>query len=74
MDRQNQADIAKGLHEKLLVITAILQLRQLWFTVLIFPPRLLFNLTGNRPQSAPACGPLRCLQPYGDWANINRQL
>ena len=35
------------------------QVRQQWFSVCIFPPRLLFGLTGNRPQSAPACSFLR---------------
>ena len=33
--------------------------RQRWFSVCIFPPGLLFGLTGNRPQSAPACSFLR---------------
>jgi len=27
------------------------QVRQQWFSVCIFPLRLLFGLTGNRPQS-----------------------
>jgi hypothetical protein len=35
------------------------QVRQQWFSVCIFPLMLLFGLTGNRPQSAPACSFLR---------------
>jgi hypothetical protein len=35
------------------------QVRQQWFSVCIFPPKQLFGLTGNRPQSAPACSFLR---------------
>ncbi len=31
------------------------QVRRQWFLVCIFPPKLLFGLTGNCPQSAPAC-------------------
>ena len=38
------------------------QARQQWFSVCIFPLKLLFGLTGNRPQSAPACSFLRCMQ------------
>ena len=38
------------------------QVRQQWFSVGIFPPGLLFGLTGNRPQSAPACSFLRCVR------------
>jgi hypothetical protein len=33
--------------------------RQQWFSVGIFPLRQFFGLTGNRPQSAPACSFLR---------------
>ena len=45
---------------KLQVITsATRQARPRWFSVGIFPPGLLFGLTGNRPQSAPACSFLR---------------
>jgi hypothetical protein len=39
------------------------QARQQWFSVGIFPPKQLFGLTGNRPQSAPACSFLRYGQP-----------
>jgi len=35
------------------------QVRQQWFAIGIFPLKLLFGLTGNRPQSAPACSFLR---------------
>jgi hypothetical protein len=35
------------------------QARQQWFPVGIFPLKLFFGLTGNRPQSAPACSFLR---------------
>jgi len=35
------------------------QVRQQWFSVGIFPPKQFFGLTGNRPQSAPACSFLR---------------
>jgi len=38
------------------------QVRQQWFSVGIFPLKLVFGLTGNRPQSAPACSFLRCKQ------------
>jgi len=44
------------------VTSATRQVRQRWFSVGIFPLRLLFGLTGNRPQSAPACSFLRCVQ------------
>ena len=39
--------------------SATRQVRQQWFSVGIFPLGLLFGLTGNRPQSAPACSFLR---------------
>ena len=32
--------------------SATRQVRQRWFSVCIFPPGLLFGLTGNRPQYA----------------------
>jgi len=38
--------------------------RQQWFSVGIFPLRQLFGLTGNHPQSAPACSFLRYGQGY----------
>jgi hypothetical protein len=38
------------------------QVRQPWFSVGIFPLGPFFGLTGNRPQSAPACSFLRCCQ------------
>jgi len=38
------------------------QVRQQWFAIGIFPLKLLFGLTGNRPQSAPACSFLRYRQ------------
>jgi len=41
------------------ITSATRQVRQWWFSVGIFPPGLLFGLTGNRPQSAPACSFLR---------------
>ena len=47
-------------HEPL--TSATRQVRQQWFSVGIFPPGLLFGLTGNRPQSAPACSFLRYQQ------------
>jgi hypothetical protein len=40
------------------------QARQQWFSVCIFPLLLLFGLTGNRPQSAPACSFLRYVAVY----------
>jgi hypothetical protein len=40
------------------------QVRQQWFSVCIFPLGLSFGLTGNRPQSAPACSFLRCSQYF----------
>jgi hypothetical protein len=46
-----------------LVTSATRQVRQQWFSVCIFPLKLSFGLTGNRPQSAPACSFLRvCLE------------
>ena len=39
--------------------SATRQVRQPWFSVGIFPLRPSFGLTGNRPQSAPACSFLR---------------
>jgi hypothetical protein len=39
--------------------SATRQVRQRWFSVGIFPLGQLFGLTGNRPQSAPACSFLR---------------
>ncbi len=41
------------------ITIATRQGRRQWFSVGIFPLRLLFCLTGNRPQSAPACSFLR---------------
>jgi hypothetical protein len=38
------------------------QVRQQWFSVCIFPLKQSFGLTGNRPQSAPACSFLRYQQ------------
>jgi len=38
------------------------QVRPKWFSVGIFPPMQFFGLTGNRPQSAPACSFLRYQQ------------
>ena len=50
---------------KILATTsATRQVRQQWFSGCIFPLRLLFGLTGNRPQSAPACSFLRCSQYF----------
>ena len=46
----------------LAITSATRQVRQQWFSVGIFPLRLLFGLTGNRPQSAPACSFLRYQQ------------
>ncbi len=49
---------------KILALTsATRQVRQQWFSVGIFPLGLLFGLTGNRPQSAPACSFLRYVRP-----------
>jgi len=46
---------------KLLCITsATRQVRQQWFSVGIFPLVPSSGLTGNRPQSAPACSFNRC--------------
>ncbi len=45
----------KGQH----TTSATRQVRQQWFSECIFPLGLLFGLTGNRPQSAPACSFLR---------------
>jgi len=42
--------------------SATRQVRQQWFSVGIFPPGLHLGLTGNRPQSAPACSFLRWVQ------------
>jgi len=50
--------------KKLATTSATRQVRQRWFSVGIFPLRLLFGLTGNRPQSAPACSFLRYGQAY----------
>ena len=47
------------------ITSATRQVRQQWFSVCIFPLGLLFGLTGNRPQSAPACSFLRWLQFSG---------
>ena len=41
------------------ITSATRQVRQQWFSVGIFPLGLFFGLTGNRPQSAPACSFLR---------------
>ena len=46
------------------ITSATRQARQQWFSVCIFPLGLLFGLTGNRPQSAPACSFLRYSQLY----------
>ncbi len=54
----------KILKHKLRITSATRQVRQQWFSVGIFPPKQLFGLTGNRPQSAPACSFLRYVQPY----------
>jgi hypothetical protein len=42
--------------------SATRQVRRQWFPVGIFPLKLHFGLTGNRPQSAPACSFLRQVQ------------
>jgi len=47
------------LNDKRLLTSATRQVRQQWFSVGIFPLGLFFGLTGNRPQSAPACSFLR---------------
>jgi len=44
------------------ITSATRQVRQQWFSVGIFPLGLFFGLTGNRPQSAPACSFLRYQQ------------
>ena len=49
--------------------SATRQVRQRWFSVGIFPPGPLFGLTGNHPQSAPACSFLRCM---GSFAQAER--
>ncbi|OFY51339.1 MAG: hypothetical protein A2W85_03695 [Bacteroidetes bacterium GWF2_41_31] len=49
------------------ITSATRQVRQQWFSVGIFPLRLHFGLTGNRPQSAPACSFLR----YGQVNELN---
>jgi len=57
---QNYISYLQTEQKKALVVTsATRQVRQQWFSVCIFPLRLLFGLTGNRPQSAPACSFLR---------------
>ena len=45
--------------KKRAITSATRQGRQQWFSVGIFPLGQLFGLTGNRPQSAPACSFLR---------------
>jgi len=52
------------------ITSATRQVRQRWFSVCIFPLKQFIGLTGNRPQSAPACSFLRWRQPYGDIANL----
>ena len=52
-------DIQTGTTEHQHTTSATRQVRQQWFSVDIFPLKLLFGLTGNRPQSAPACSFLR---------------
>jgi hypothetical protein len=52
------------LFKTLCITSATRQVRQQWFSVGIFPPRQLFGLTGNRPQSAPACSFLRITKMY----------
>ena len=47
------------LKKKLNLTSATRQVRQQWFSVGVFPLKLLFGLTGNRPQSAPAFNFLR---------------
>ena len=47
-------------NELQVITSATRQGRRRWFSVGIFPLGLLFGLTGNRPQSAPACSFLRC--------------
>ena len=47
------------------ITSATRQVRQRWFSVGIFPLGLSFGLTGNRPQSAPACSFLRYGQANG---------
>jgi hypothetical protein len=49
----------KSNKEILAVTSATRQVRQQWFSVCIFPLRLHFGLTGNRPQSAPEFSFLR---------------
>jgi hypothetical protein len=44
------------------VTSATRQVRQQWFSVGIFPLNPSFGLTGNLPQSAPACSFLRYSQ------------
>jgi hypothetical protein len=48
--------------KQLVLTSATRQVRVRWFSVGIFPLGLLFGLTGNRPQSAPACSFLRYQQ------------
>ena len=45
------------------------QARVLWFSGCIFQLRLFFGLTGNRPQSAPACSFLRYAAHEDDITN-----
>jgi hypothetical protein len=59
----DNADNPKADKEALVVTSATRQVRQRWFSVCIFPLVQLFGLTGNRPQSAPACSFLRYNQP-----------
>jgi hypothetical protein len=47
------------------------QVRQQWFSVGIFPLVPSFGLTGNRPQSAPACSFLALAATHWRFANIN---
>ncbi len=66
MKAQGIQDIAASMNDRLtkdneglLLTSATRQARQQWFSVGIFPFGQLFGLTGNRPQSAPACSFLR---------------
>jgi len=65
-------------YKGLLLTSATRQAWQHWFSVCIFPLRLLFGLTGiedprklNRPQSAPACSFLRWRQHKKDPRYLN---
>ncbi len=51
-------------NQSLHITSATRQVRQQWFSVCIFPLGRLIGLTGNRPQSAPACSFLRYGQAY----------